>query len=69
MERDGRRVHVTDTEASAGSTPHIVRYILLISLVLVIIAMSVIWITGALNTPDGAHDAAVSGQAAPPPGK
>ena len=35
-------IHETATEARAGSTPHIVRYILLISLVLVIVAFAVI---------------------------
>ncbi len=35
-------VHRTDTEARAGSSPHIVRYILAISLALVILAFVVI---------------------------
>ena len=34
--------HVTQTEARAGSTPHIVRYVLAISLALVIVAFAVI---------------------------
>ena len=34
--------HVTRTEARAGSTPHVVRYILGISLALVIIAYIII---------------------------
>lgn len=50
MERIGDEVHVTTTEASAGSRPHIVRYVLFISLLLAIIALSLIWMTGALNT-------------------
>ena len=49
MERHGDEVHVTTTEASAGSTPHIVRYILLISLILAILALSAIWSAGALS--------------------
>jgi len=51
MEREGEEVHVTTTEASGGSTPHIVRYVLMFSLILAIGALSAIWITGALNTP------------------
>ena len=35
-------VHETTTEARAGTTPHIVRYILAVSLLLVIIAFAAI---------------------------
>jgi len=49
MERQGDEVHVTTDEARGGSTPHIVRYVLMISLSLAILAMSIIWITGALT--------------------
>jgi hypothetical protein len=49
MERQGEEVHVTTNEARGGSTPHILRYMLMISLVLAIVAMSAIWITGALT--------------------
>lgn len=35
-------VHLSKTEARAGSTPHIVRYILGISLLLVIVAFAVV---------------------------
>jgi hypothetical protein len=47
MERDGDEVHITETEASAGSQPHIVRYVLGISLLLVVVLMSAIWIIGS----------------------
>jgi hypothetical protein len=47
MQRDGDEIQVSTEEASGGSTPHIVRYILGISLVLVIVALSLIWIIGA----------------------
>jgi hypothetical protein len=46
MDRD-QEVHIDTEEARAGSTPHIVRYVLIISLFLAIAALSVIWITGA----------------------
>ena len=48
MERQGDEVHITTTEASGGSTPHIVRYVLGIGLFLAIVAMSAVWIIGAL---------------------
>lgn len=50
MERQGDEVHVTTNEARSGATPHIVRYVLLFSLSLAILALSIIWITGALTS-------------------
>lgn len=52
MERHGDEVDVTTTEARAGSTPHIVRYVLIISLILAAIAMTVVWMTGAATADD-----------------
>ena len=46
-DKDGR-VHIEDDEARAASTPGILRYILGISLILAIVALSVIWIVPAL---------------------
>lgn len=65
METRGKEVHVDTDEARAGSTPHVVRYILLVSLTLAIIALSAIWITGALtdDNPEGASPE--TSQAAP----
>lgn len=65
MERHGEEVEVTTTEARGGETPHIVRYVLIISLVLAIAAMSVIWITGAVGSAQPERDGPVSGQATP----
>lgn len=65
MERHGEEVEVSTTEARGGETPHIVRYVLIISLVLAIGAMSVIWITGALSSAQPERDSPVSGQATP----
>lgn len=48
MERVGDEVHLHDDEARGGSTPHIVRYILIASLILAVVAMSAIWISRAL---------------------
>jgi hypothetical protein len=50
MERHGSEIHINEDEARAGSTPHIVRYVLAGSLILVIAALSLIWITGAAQT-------------------
>jgi len=55
MERQGDEIHIRDDEVRAGSTPHIVRYILGISLILAVAALSAIWITGALNTTPETH--------------
>jgi len=66
MERHGDEVDVTTEEARAGSTPHIVRYVLIISLVLAIVALSIVWITGAATADDPVPSGAelTSGQAA-----
>ncbi|HUD27716.1 MAG TPA: hypothetical protein VMQ93_02515 [Novosphingobium sp.] len=57
MQRVGDEVHLDDDEARGGSTPNIVRYVLIASLLLAILAMSTIWITRAL------HEQAPRGQA------
>ena len=50
MRMEGEEIHVTEEEASGGSQPHIVRYVLAASLLLAIIAMSAIWMTGAATS-------------------
>ena len=50
MERQGEEVHVSTDEARGGSTPHIVRWVLGISLFLAIALLSITWITGALSS-------------------
>jgi hypothetical protein len=65
MERHGEEVHLTDDEARGGSTPHIVRYVLIVSLALAIGALSAIWITGAVMSPQGSHSAEITNQAPP----
>lgn len=55
MERRGDEVHIT-TEARSASERGIVRYVLAISLGLAIIALSAIWITGALSGPQHRAD-------------
>ena len=65
MQRQGDEIHLTTTEARAGSNSNVVRYVLVISMTLAILALSAIWITGALNAPQGSHTAAVTNQATP----
>jgi hypothetical protein len=49
MNRDGEETHVSQEEASGGAQPHIVRYVLGVSLLLVVFLMSVIWIVGSVT--------------------
>lgn len=50
MERHGDEVDLDTEEARAGSTPHIVRYMLIVSTLLAAIAMTIAWVTGALSS-------------------
>lgn len=50
MHHEGNKTIVSEQEASGGAKPHIVRYVLIISLALAILAMSAAWITGAIAT-------------------
>ncbi|BBC74333.1 conserved hypothetical protein [Altererythrobacter sp. B11] len=52
-------VHTETDEVRAGSTPHVVRWILGISLLAVIVALSAVWIIGAA-THEGPDEAAVT---------
>lgn len=45
-------VHRSGEQASGGSKEHVVRYVLVISLALVILVLSATWITGAFNAPE-----------------
>jgi hypothetical protein len=65
MERYGEEVHVTTDEARGAATPHIVRYVLLISLVLAIIALSATWMIGAANAPQDRAGDGITNQAPP----
>jgi hypothetical protein len=49
MERQGDEVHVSQEEASGGVQPHIVRYVLGVSLLLVVVLLSLIWILGSIT--------------------
>jgi hypothetical protein len=49
MERQGDEVHIETDEARGGSTPHIVRWVLIVGLTLAIVLLSATWIIGALS--------------------
>lgn len=49
MNRQGNEVHIETDEARGGTTPHVVRFVLAISLALAVIAMSAVWIIPALG--------------------
>lgn len=48
MERQGDEIHVSETEVSGASKPQVGRYVLGFSLLMVVIAMSAIWILGSV---------------------
>ncbi|WP_395391666.1 hypothetical protein WBP07_13240 [Novosphingobium sp. BL-8A] len=58
METRGEEVHLDKTEARAGATPGVVRYVLLIGLILAIAALSLIWIVPATQAPKDTGGAA-----------
>jgi len=49
MPSPDRRPRIDETDAKAGSNEGVVRWVLAISLGLAIIALTVIWVTGALT--------------------
>lgn len=49
MRRIGDEVHLDVEEARAGSTLHVMRYVLAISLFLAIAILSVVWISAAAS--------------------
>ena len=48
MERKGDEVHLTETEATGGVKSQGVRVVLAISLALIVVAMSAVWILGSV---------------------
>lgn len=49
MIRHGEEIELSPEEASGGQKPHIVRYVLLVSLGLAIVALSAVWILGTMG--------------------
>lgn len=50
MERHGEETHITTEEARGGEGLNVLRWILAISLILAIGALTIIWVTGAMTT-------------------
>jgi hypothetical protein len=71
MIRHGEEVEMNSEEASGGQKRGIVRYVLLISTGLAILALSIIWMTGAATGPENATpepSESISEPAEPPAG-
>ncbi|HQS70219.1 MULTISPECIES: hypothetical protein [unclassified Novosphingobium] len=51
MEKHGNQTHVTTEDARGGETSNVMRWVLAVGLFLAIGALTVIWVTGALVTP------------------
>jgi type VI protein secretion system component VasK len=62
MHNEGNEPHFETDEARGGSTPHIVRWILAISLFGAIALLSIIWITGAATQRGAEEEASVAAQ-------
>lgn len=62
MERQGDEVHIETDDARGGSTPHIVRYVLVISLFLVIAAFAIASVVGRSDNRSVSQSGDVSGQ-------
>lgn len=65
MKNNPEEIHLSTNEARGGRTPHIVRYVLAISLILAIGALSAVWIFGASNAPQDRPGDGITNQAVP----
>lgn len=63
MERRGDEIHIDSDEARAGSTPNIVRWILIGGLLLVITAFAIIVMIGSASQSDQEDDQTVKVEA------
>ena len=55
-------IHIEDDEAKAGETSGHMRWVLGISLILAVIAMSLVWIIPSLSQGDAEEEATLSGR-------
>ncbi len=55
-------VHSETDEARGGSTPRIVRWVLVISTLAAIVLLSIVWITGAVSQDEAEEEVTVSGR-------
>lgn len=51
MEKHSNQTHVSTEDARAGETSNVMRWVLAAGLFLAIAALTIIWVTGALVTP------------------
>jgi len=65
MRHEGDEIHIETDDARAGENSHVGRYVLGVSLALAIAALSAIWITGALTSPQAGSNDRVSNQPTP----
>ena len=49
MHREDDEVHLSEEEASGAHKPHIVRYVLGVSLLLAVVLLSAVWIIGSIT--------------------
>ncbi|HMI41290.1 MAG TPA: hypothetical protein VK485_08705 [Sphingomicrobium sp.] len=49
MHREDDEVHLSEEEASGAIKPHVVRYVLGVSLLLAVVLMSAVWIIGSIT--------------------
>lgn len=61
MAVEGDEVHRDTDDARGGSTPHIVRWMLVISTLAAIILLSAVWIFGALSQGDREEEITATG--------
>ena len=64
MHKEGEEIHIDTTEASGGSKEGVVRYILLIGTVLAIVALTIVWTTGAFTQDETESEISVSNKIA-----
>lgn len=64
MAGENDQVHRETDQARGGSTPHIVRWMLIISTLAAVIFLSAIWIFGAATRSDSGSQSAITGSSA-----
>lgn len=61
MVREGDEVHIETDAARGGSSPHVVRWILILSTLAAIVLLSAIWIFGAASQGDVEEERTATG--------
>jgi len=63
MPQNDRNTRIDETDAKGGSNEGVVRWVLMISLTLAIVALTVIWVTGALTQDNVESQGTTTGRA------